>query len=126
MSPIASPRLWLNAAVKVSAISGRLVGMARGISPPSAWPRPSRDESTSVVSERWIPATQIAPAATRKSRISQGSPSEPNTPKTSTFRPHRLGTLLLVFSPSVDNLVAQLTRLPGVGQRTAQRLAFHL
>jgi recombination protein RecR len=31
-----------------------------------------------------------------------------------------------VFGPSVDNLVAQLTRLPGVGQRTAQRLAFHL
>ena len=34
--------------------------------------------------------------------------------------------MFLVFSPSVDNLVAQLTRLPGVGQRTAQRLAFHL
>jgi recombination protein RecR len=31
-----------------------------------------------------------------------------------------------VFSPSVQNLVAQLTRLPGVGQRTAQRLVFHL
>jgi len=31
-----------------------------------------------------------------------------------------------VLSPSVDNLVAQLTRLPGVGTRTAQRLAFHL
>jgi len=31
-----------------------------------------------------------------------------------------------VFSPSVDNLVAQLTKLPGVGTRTAQRLAFHL
>src|SRR5207302_176770 len=31
-----------------------------------------------------------------------------------------------VFSPSVDNLVAQLSRLPGVGTRTAQRLAFHL
>jgi recombination protein RecR len=31
-----------------------------------------------------------------------------------------------VFSPAVQNLVAQLTRLPGVGQRTAQRLAFHL
>ena len=31
-----------------------------------------------------------------------------------------------MFSPSVDNLVAQLTRLPSVGQRTAQRLAFHL
>src|SRR3954463_11038846 len=31
-----------------------------------------------------------------------------------------------MFSPSVDTLVAQLTRLPGVGQRTAQRLAFHL
>jgi recombination protein RecR len=31
-----------------------------------------------------------------------------------------------VLSPSVDNLVAQLTRLPGIGSRTAQRLAFHL
>jgi recombination protein RecR len=31
-----------------------------------------------------------------------------------------------VYSPAVQNLVAQLTRLPGVGQRTAQRLAFHL
>jgi recombination protein RecR len=31
-----------------------------------------------------------------------------------------------VLSPSVENLVVQLTRLPGVGQRTAQRLAFHL
>jgi recombination protein RecR len=31
-----------------------------------------------------------------------------------------------VLSPAVENLVAQLTRLPGVGQRTAQRLAFHL
>src|SRR5256885_13556274 len=30
-----------------------------------------------------------------------------------------------MFSPSVDNLVAQLTHLPGVGQRTARRLAFH-
>ncbi len=32
----------------------------------------------------------------------------------------------MALSPSVDNLVAQLTRLPGVGTRTAQRLAFHL
>jgi len=31
-----------------------------------------------------------------------------------------------VFSPSVENLVAQLTRLPGIGTRTAQRLAFHI
>jgi recombination protein RecR len=31
-----------------------------------------------------------------------------------------------VLSPAVDNLVAQLSRLPGVGTRTAQRLAFHL
>jgi recombination protein RecR len=34
--------------------------------------------------------------------------------------------VFVVFSPAVQNLVAQLTRLPGVGQRTAQRLAFHL
>jgi recombination protein RecR len=31
-----------------------------------------------------------------------------------------------VLSPAVDNLVAQLTQLPGIGRRTAQRLAFHL
>jgi recombination protein RecR len=31
-----------------------------------------------------------------------------------------------VLSPAVENLVAQLTRLPGVGSRTAQRLAFPL
>jgi recombination protein RecR len=31
-----------------------------------------------------------------------------------------------VFSPAVENLVAQLTRLPGIGSRTAQRLAFHI
>ncbi len=33
---------------------------------------------------------------------------------------------MAVLSPAVDNLVSQLTRLPGVGTRTAQRLAFHL
>ena len=40
------------------------------------------------------------------------------------YAPAVLGSTVL--SPSVDNLVAQLTRLPGVGARTAQRLAFHL
>jgi recombination protein RecR len=31
-----------------------------------------------------------------------------------------------VQSPVLENLIAQLTRLPGVGTRTAHRLAFHL
>ena len=31
-----------------------------------------------------------------------------------------------MLSPAVENLVTQLTKLPGVGRRTAQRLAFHL
>jgi recombination protein RecR len=31
-----------------------------------------------------------------------------------------------LFSPLVDNLIAQLSHLPGIGNRTAQRLAFHL
>ena len=31
-----------------------------------------------------------------------------------------------MFPTSVENLVAQLTRLPGVGSRTAHRFAFHL
>jgi recombination protein RecR len=31
-----------------------------------------------------------------------------------------------VLSPAVENLVMQLARLPGIGRRTAQRLAFHI
>jgi recombination protein RecR len=31
-----------------------------------------------------------------------------------------------VLSPAVENLVGQLATLPGIGRRTAQRLAFHL
>jgi len=31
-----------------------------------------------------------------------------------------------VLSPAVENLVTQLTKLPGIGRRSAQRLAFHL
>lgn len=31
-----------------------------------------------------------------------------------------------MFSPAVENLVVQLTKLPGIGRRSAQRLAFHL
>ena len=34
--------------------------------------------------------------------------------------------MTFVQSPVLENLIAQLTRLPGVGTRTAQRLAFHL
>jgi len=30
------------------------------------------------------------------------------------------------FSPSVNRLIDELKRLPGIGQKTAQRLAFHL
>ena len=31
-----------------------------------------------------------------------------------------------MYAPPVENLITQLARLPGVGRRTAQRLAFHL
>jgi recombination protein RecR len=31
-----------------------------------------------------------------------------------------------MYAAPVENLISQLARLPGVGQRTAQRLAFHL
>ena len=31
-----------------------------------------------------------------------------------------------MLSPAVENLVVQLAKLPGIGRRTAQRLAFHL
>ena len=31
-----------------------------------------------------------------------------------------------MLSPAIENLITQLTRLPGIGTRSAQRLAFHL
>jgi recombination protein RecR len=31
-----------------------------------------------------------------------------------------------VFAPPVNRLITELSRLPGIGQRTAQRLAFHI
>jgi len=53
------------------------------------------------------------PATPGRAELSQGL-SEPDE------YPQRM------LSPSVENLVAQLTRLPGIGSRTAQRLAFHV
>ncbi len=35
-------------------------------------------------------------------------------------------TLHTLFAPPVNRLITELARLPGIGQRTAQRLAFHL
>ena len=31
-----------------------------------------------------------------------------------------------MFSPPVNRLITELAKLPGIGQRTAQRLAFHI
>ena len=31
-----------------------------------------------------------------------------------------------VYPESIDRLVGELTKLPGIGEKTAQRLAFHL
>ena len=31
-----------------------------------------------------------------------------------------------VLTPAIESLVAELSRLPGIGPRSAQRLAFHL
>jgi recombination protein RecR len=38
----------------------------------------------------------------------------------------RLSRTRPVFAPPVNRLISELSRLPGVGQRTAQRLAFHI
>ena len=51
-----------------------------------------------------------------------GSPE----PRRREARPKRTVTLRRVLSPAVENLVTQLTKLPGIGRRTAQRLTFHL
>jgi hypothetical protein len=86
MLPTAIPSSPLREALAVMAISGRLVTMARRISPPSAWPSPNLSKSTSVVSERRMPAAQTAPAATAKTKASADKGKAPNT--LSTVLPH--------------------------------------
>ena len=41
-------------------------------------------------------------------------------------RPWPAGTVSTSYAPPVQRLVTELSKLPGVGNRTAQRLAFHL
>src|SRR6059058_2189740 len=72
MFPTATPTLPESDALGTIAISGRFVASARRIRPPSAEPRCSRAESTSVWSESWTPAAQIAPAQARKTRSRTG------------------------------------------------------
>jgi recombination protein RecR len=38
----------------------------------------------------------------------------------------RSPTLVAMYAGPISRLIAELSRLPGIGQRTAQRLAFHL
>ena len=65
-------------------------------------------------------------------RSSRSSSSRSASPGCSSYRTEGEGSAehnknkVEIFSRSVENLVAQLTHLPGVGTRTAQRLAFHL
>lgn len=40
-------------------------------------------------------------------------------------RPHRHNAPTM-FSPPVERLITELSKLPGIGRRTAQRLAFHI
>src|SRR4051794_33371868 len=70
--------------------------------PHSPCPRPSRNPRAST-------ASRLPPEGT-------GNPS----------RSERCRQNRSMLSPAVENLVAQLSRLPGVGTRTAHRLAFHL
>jgi recombination protein RecR len=54
------------------------------------------------------------------------SPLHPGLILVTRFRPNReLGSAVL-FAPPVNRLITELARLPGIGQRTAQRLAFHI
>ena len=70
--PAASPRWpWL-AADTVIAISGRLPAIASRIIPPCSSPSPRRRSSESVVLERKIPASQVAPAPATKTSTRSG------------------------------------------------------
>jgi hypothetical protein len=78
MLPTATPMLCERAALAVMAISGRVVTIASSIRPPSASPRPRREESTSVVLESLMPATHTKAAAPTKISSKIGKDSDSN------------------------------------------------
>src|SRR4051795_8033382 len=93
----------------------------------------TRDDLAKRGAEVLVTAAAAAPASREKygqedeEGEQEGYPIPGHTGDTAK-RPRRIGRAqwAAVFSPSVENLVAQLTRLPGIGSRTAQRLAFHI
>ena len=77
--PAARPRLPCAAADTVIASSGRLPATASSRTPPSSSPRPSLKSSASVVFERLMPASHVAPAPATNTTTSHGVASEDMT-----------------------------------------------
>src|SRR6202521_5427932 len=66
----------------------------------------------------------IGRAPWRRRRCRRSRPAWACRPGSS--RPGRAGTLAMQLPEPLERLIAELSRLPGVGPKTAQRLAFHL
>ena len=115
------PRLLASAALTVIAISGRLVAIARRMSPPSASPSPRRVASTSVVSESLIPAYHTASAARAKTATTAGSGRPDTGGKDTKRRGHRPGAARIGACTARVALVSGGGT--GIGAATARRLA---
>ena len=75
---------------------------------------------------RLAPAKRVRTADARMATRTLRQGGWAHVPDITAGNPTLQGTIRAMLSPAVENLVAQLTRLPGVGTRTAHRLAFHL
>ena len=129
MLPTATPRLPDSAALAMMAISGRLVATASRISPPSAEPRCSRVDSTSVWSDSWMPATQIAPAAPMKT-ITNSHDGQPqprgHSAATNQQKATQRGTST-AKATTVFGIAAAVTLIAGVVvERSGNALADHI
>src|SRR5665811_316789 len=76
-----------------------------------SWPAPTRPSATPVScrTSAWV----ASPKASTSQACRAKQPPPPNS------NPH-------MFSPPVQRLIDELTKLPGIGPKTAQRLTFHL
>ena len=96
-------------------------------------PRPSTPRTPSC-SRTWSPRRSTRPSAPprswRRTKMGGiaglGGGGAGRIPGLGPVAPERIPTFVTMYAGPISRLIAELSKLPGIGQRTAQRLAFHI
>ena len=84
-----------------------------------------QDMVTAAVNEALRSAQELAAEPDGRYRRASAAAGSPGLPR-DVEPPRPLPTLEPMYAGPISQLIAELSKLPGIGQRTAQRLAFHI